>query len=378
MLNYHLIDSDEKVQILCALIAEQKSDDFIALDTEFDRVKTYFPELALIQLEIKGQCYLADPLRAELTSLIKTLCESKAQILLFSCDEDLEVLAHHARLASEKKILPEHLWDLQLLPLFAGINDKMGLQRAAAKYLGVELSKSETRSDWLMRPLSESQLEYAALDVAYLKDLMERELKEFAADDVRLQWFFKAMQQKREQYLKEPLADELYLSVGGAGELTEKALRRLQFICKKRYELGRSRNEALNRVITAKALLPLARFTPLTLQGLRDSGMKPGAVREYGYIVLKWIRESLELEDDTPVKAAYDAYAPGRSSKKSGNALKGFLEKQAKKSGIAPDLICSKKLINDYFYQKKQGQQPALEQGWMGECVGDCSGAFNA
>ena len=141
MLNYQLIDSEEQVQSLCALVAKQKSDDFIALDTEFDRVKTYFPELALIQLEIKGQCYLADPIRVELGPLIKTLCKSPAQILLFSCDEDLEVLAHHARLATGEIILPEHLWDLQLLPLFAGINDKMGLQRAAAKYLGVELLK---------------------------------------------------------------------------------------------------------------------------------------------------------------------------------------------------------------------------------------------
>lgn len=375
MLNYQLIDSEEQVQSLCALVAKQKSDDFIAIDTEFDRVKTYFPELALIQLEIKGQCYLADPIRVELGPLIKTLCKSPAQILLFSCDEDLEVLAHHARLATGEIILPEHLWDLQLLPLFAGINDKMGLQRAAAKYLGVELLKSETRSDWLMRPLSESQLEYAALDVAYLEALRKQELKEFSADDVRIQWFFKAMQQKREQYLKEPFADELYLSVGGAGELSEKALRRLQFICKKRYELGRERNEALNRVITGKALLSIARFTPLTLQGLRDSGMKPGAVRQFGYIVLKWIRESLELGDE-PIKPAYDAYAPGRSSKKSGNVLKAFLEERAKNCRIASDLICSKKLINDYFYQKKQGQKPLLEQGWMHECVGECSLAF--
>ena len=174
--------------------------------------------------------------------------------------------------------------DLQYLAAFEGADFQKGLQATLKQDLGIDLDKSQTRSDWLSRPLNSEQLQYAACDVAYLDRLYAFRMRNFKEHDIRFTWFLEAMRDKATQASAQVRPEELYMSVQGAGDyaLDQKFLLRLRYLCKKRYEYSVLHNEALNRVITGRALVNLAKLTPATRQGLYSSHMHREAVRQHG------------------------------------------------------------------------------------------------
>lgn len=368
--DYILCDSDESVKKLASELSALDENDVIALDTEFERSKTFFPTAAMLQLRFGARTYLADPIKADINEVIAGLCKTRAVVLMYSASEDLEVISLLARRARIKPELPSRIVDLQLMSAFLGKTFMQGLAKCVCEELGITLLKSETHSDWLSRPLTSSQLVYAALDVRYLDEIYKRYLKRFNDNDPRLRWFYMAMEDMRKETLSETDPFDLYRQVTGAGSLDRKALERLRFLCSKRYIFAMENNVALNRVITGRALCPIAERTPLTFQGLASCGMNWGAVREHGKLVIDWIKESLSLPGDS-VLPAYDAFSPGRTMKSGSEGIKYALSKAAQTSGICPELIATKKLINDWFYAKRTGGSPRLSSGWYKECVGD-------
>lgn len=134
----------------------------IAMDTEFVREKTFYPELALVQLGRPGEVLLLDaPRLGRLPAMIELL-RAPCLKVMHSAGEDLQAL-HHTY-----GCLPTPLFDTQIAAGMVGLPPSMSYQKLVAELCGVPLEKGETRSDWLRRPLSESQLHYAADDVRYL------------------------------------------------------------------------------------------------------------------------------------------------------------------------------------------------------------------
>lgn len=363
------IQSPAQAGPLCDLIDSLDPKARIALDTEFDRVTTFYPRLALLQLKIGKECYLIDPLTFDITPVLNSLCQSRALVLMFASAEDLEVIADATR-AQGKAALPQRICDLQLIEGFNLAGWMRSLQSALESELLVKLPKEETRSDWLQRPLSASQLQYAVQDVEYLEALYESELSKFIADDPRLEWFKAEMQRKRNLALLEIDPHTLYLGVAGAGSLSMPELIRLKYLCERRYEYARAHDIALNRVITGKALCALAKFTPMTFQALASCKVNWGAIRQHGKLMISWIKESMAIPQEE-LSLPYDAAAPGRSKENTGAALKLYLTECAKRQCIAPELLNSKKLITNYFYAKKTKGEALLEQTWMRECIGE-------
>ncbi len=138
----------------------------IGLDTEFMRTDTFAPKLALIQIEIAGHIALIDPIGdIEMGSLGARLGDPQTISIMHSASEDLDALS---------PLLPNSLgtlFDTQIAAAFAGLGPGLGYQKLVLAVCDVDLPKGETRSDWLKRPLSESQLEYAAQDVVHLPTL---------------------------------------------------------------------------------------------------------------------------------------------------------------------------------------------------------------
>ncbi|MGH8123012.1 MAG: ribonuclease D [Rudaea sp.] len=138
----------------------------IGLDTEFMRTNTFAPRLALLQVHIDGATALLDaPRLAGHVALAERLRDAAGVCVMHSASEDLEALA---------AIVPEgpaNLFDTQIAAAMAGLGFGLSYQKLVALLLGIDLPKSETRSDWLQRPLSPAQLDYAAQDVAHLPEL---------------------------------------------------------------------------------------------------------------------------------------------------------------------------------------------------------------
>ena len=141
---------------------------FVALDTEFVRVDTFYPQAGLLQVCAAGRVYLIDPLLIHDWSALAEVLRAPAVVkVLHSCSEDLEVLS---RLTGS---LPAPLFDTQLAAGYLNLGFSMGYSRLVQAVLGIELPKGETRSDWLQRPLSETQLSYAAEDALHLAEVYE-------------------------------------------------------------------------------------------------------------------------------------------------------------------------------------------------------------
>jgi ribonuclease D len=161
---------------LADLLAGQ-SQTTLALDTEFVRVDTFYPKLALVQVNLAGTAALIDPLALSgLGALGPRLAAAGTLTVMHSASEDLEAFGTVG-------VDVAALFDTQIAAALCGLGPGLSYQKLVAQLTGVDLPKAETRSDWLQRPLSPQQLEYAAQDVVHLPALH----KELAARLDRLE-----------------------------------------------------------------------------------------------------------------------------------------------------------------------------------------------
>ncbi|HEY0892485.1 MAG TPA: ribonuclease D, partial [Cellvibrio sp.] len=154
------IDQDDQLTELCAVWRKQAA---IAVDTEFMRSDTFYPIAGLLQIGDGKGCYLIDPLAIKnLAPLRELMLDTAVTKVLHSCSEDLEVFQRWLG------VVPAPLFDTQIAAAFAGLGFSLGYSGLVKNLLTIEIPKDETRSDWLQRPLSVAQLNYAALDVAHM------------------------------------------------------------------------------------------------------------------------------------------------------------------------------------------------------------------
>jgi len=144
---------------------------WIALDTEFIREQTFYPQLCLIQIATPDQIACVDPLALpSLDCLLDLLYDPAITKVLHAAHQDLE-LFYHLRGAA-----PVPVFDTQLAALVLGQGHQLSYAALVQQLLGVELDKAHTRADWRHRPLAPEWLAYAADDVRYLRGLYPRQL----------------------------------------------------------------------------------------------------------------------------------------------------------------------------------------------------------
>lgn len=162
--HHELVTSPDAVE---RLVREVAAADRYAIDTEFHRERTYFPQLALVQIQVGDAVYLVDPLAVEPRSL-QAMFESPALAVLHAARQDLEVLEHAVG------AVPTRVYDTQIAAGFLGYASA-SLSSLLDAELGVRAQKADRLTDWLRRPLTDRQLTYAAADVAHLLELHTRQ-----------------------------------------------------------------------------------------------------------------------------------------------------------------------------------------------------------
>ena len=138
----------------------------VALDTEFVWARTYRPRLGLVQIGTPNACWALDCLQGLSPTMLGGLvADSSVTKILHDAHQDLELLWHYTGAK------PQNVFDTQCAAGFAGLSSKIGLQKLLQEVLGVGLAKTETRTDWTHRPLTDAQVRYALDDVRYLDEL---------------------------------------------------------------------------------------------------------------------------------------------------------------------------------------------------------------
>ena len=152
----------------------QESAEFVCLDTEFVREKTYFPTLGLIQIATKSDVFAIDPIDSniELSSFKDLLANEKIIKVLHACSQDLEIFYNLF------STTPKNMFDTQVGAKMLGFGESISYGRLVEHYLNKRMDKSHRYTDWTKRPLEPEQLDYAALDVIYLVEIFEAMKKE--------------------------------------------------------------------------------------------------------------------------------------------------------------------------------------------------------
>ena len=353
---------DEHLARLCA---EWRLLPYVALDTEFMRVDTFYPIAGLVQVG-DGRCaYLVDPLRVHDWSAFAGLLEDPAVVkVLHACSEDLEVLL---RLTGS---LPQPLFDTQLAAGYLNIGFSMGYSRLVHNVLGLELPKGETRSDWLQRPLSETQVQYAAEDAQHLAELYQALLPRLSAD--KLRWVLDDGAELAGNLRREPDPEEAYREVKQAWRLKPQQLAVLKVLAAWRERQARARNQPRNRVLREASLWPLARSQPRDLVALaRIDEMHPRTVRQDGEALLEMIRQAAATPEQ-----AWPAPLPEPLPLEVSPLLKKLRavgQREAKALEIAPELMLRKKTLEALLksgYPQGPYQLPDSLRGWRRERMG--------
>jgi len=265
------------------LCVQWQSLPFLALDTEFIRINTFFPKLGLLQVCDNHRSYLLDPLRiSDWAPFIEILKNESIVKLLHSCSEDLVVF--HEFFGT----VPGPIFDTQRAAAFVNLGFSLSYQNLVQLLLQIDVPKGETRSDWLRRPLSQEQLAYAALDVAYLPDVYQL-LSSRLQDKGRLQWLQADCEQMRLVSLASAVEadwDDYYLSLGAAWRLNAEQLGVLRELCRWREVEARRRNKPRSWVAKDAELITIATVMPADMRALRMLTDLPAAFLNHDGSVL--------------------------------------------------------------------------------------------
>ena len=331
------IDTDAALVAACDTWASAQ---FLAIDTEFIRTDTFYPIAGLLQVGAGGELYLIDPLSitdwSAFTALLR--CRDLPKVI-HSCSEDLEVFQVLFQ------CIPQPLLDTQIGAGLAGMGAGLSYQRLVMECLGIHVEKGETRSDWLRRPLSESQCVYAALDVLYLQriyPILCQRLEEKGA----LSWWREDCDLVTAQAEKPFNPDEYYLRIKSLWKLSSRQQYALQMLCAWRETEARARNIPRGRVLKDAACFEIARLAPIESSQLgRIKEVSPGTIRRYGELILALVADARAADDSVFPPPAVKPLTPGQTQLY--KQMKAVAEDIADELGVAPEILAKKRDLEE-------------------------------
>ena len=333
----------------------------IGVDTEFVRERTYYPCPGLIQVADNHGVVIIDPLGiSDFGPLKDVLLDPSIVKLTHACDEDLEVLELLTGVTAC------NVFDTQLAGAFAGYGFSLGYRNLVEVLLDVVLDKDETRSDWLKRPLSPSQLRYAALDVMYLLPMYERLSREIATLG-RSAWYKEEFEHRRRARTVDKLPEAAYLRIRGREGLrsTERAV--LRALCQWRETEAMVRNIPRRHLLRDEVLLKLASDLVLDASALSNiDGLSERTRTRYGQALLTCIgsaRTETSAHTDDPINLR--SYA-GQMKR-----WKGIARSVADAHNLPPELLANRRALEELLIcvMKNKVSIPTIFQGWRFEII---------
>ena len=338
--------------------------DVLALDTEFVRTRTYYPELGMLQVSDGENCFLFDPVSLDLEVFSEILLNKKITKVLHSCSEDLEVFQHAFG------VLPRPIYDTQIASSFLGLGFSVSYQTLVEHYLSLHIKKDQTRSNWLARPLSEQQLEYAAQDVIYLYEVYEIQKSDLIGTQ-KSDWIKTELDKISFDIPTITPAENYYLKLGNLSRFSRRQLKLLKLLFAWREEKARAKNRPRNRIVEQKVLVNIVKERAFDNAGFLRAGLPNSQVKKYTSELkgLVSLSESAS-ENELPLEVLRDNL---KIDSKKVRLLQGIVEDRAQEYGIASELLCRKKSLEALLRSKEVAGKYLLPEslsGWREEVVG--------
>ena len=345
-----------------AFIERASSSSFLAIDTEFLREKTYYAKLCLLQIATENEVAIIDPFKVGSLTPLAVLFEDEAIVKVFhACDQDIEILYH------EIGVAPKPLFDTQVAAALLGHPKQVGYGALVHSICGVTLKKADSFTDWSVRPLSDSQIKYAADDVIYLAK-MYGPIVEKLEKAGRLSWLKHDFDELCDpaRFTVDPRKRFRHLKRGN--QLTRKQLSAAREMAARREQRAESRNLPRKWVMTDEQIVEICKRESRTIDDL---------------FLVRGVREKLSTRDAREVVALLckgmglpeDEWpTTGRSDRSERNVdvevglMGALLHLRAREAGVAPQAIASTSDLAALARGHKEDNE--LLRGWKYELVG--------
>jgi ribonuclease D len=363
------IQDDTALIELCEVLAQSS---VLAIDTEFVRTRTLYPKLGLLQVNNGEVLALIDPISInDLTPFWSLLEDGDICKVLHACSEDLEVFLTAANCR------PVNLIDSQVIMSFLGHGLSLGYAAMVKLFTDVELDKSESRTDWTKRPLTDRQLTYAEADVEYLYDIFPK-IKQLIED---AGWFDAAKQETELMIERKftPIDENLmYLNIKMNWKLNSKQLNLLKHLATWRFEQARKKDMPIGFIAKDHTLIALAQANPISVSAMIGlEGVETLDIKHKGKAMLQVLTKANKTpENEYPEKVARLDEYPGY--KQIFKQVKAFVVSAAAKADLLPENLASKKQINHFlsFHFKLNNAHENKSvvdvlNGWRTEVLGE-------
>lgn len=336
---------------------------WLALDTEFMREKTYYPQLCLLQVSNGQHIACIDPLALgldALTPILDIIYDPAITKVFHAASQDLEIFA------MLRETLPTPLFDTQIAAALLGQGNQISYAALILNMCDVELDKSHSRTDWLRRPLSDAQLAYAADDVRYLGQaylMLTEALAQQGKDD----WLEEDFAQLADvdKYRTDP--QTCWQQLRGIDKLPNQSLAIAQTIAAWREHQAQKSDRPKRWILPDETVLALAAQAPTDHDGLLAAGLSAKANDRFGSELLVRIRQAKNLPAaQWPTRPAFEK--PTTEQRKLIKTLMTQLQEIANQQQIDPGLLATRKVIQKLVLGERDLN---LLTGWRKAIAGE-------
>ena len=339
-------------------------DSFLAIDTEFMRERTYYPQLCLIQIAGKDEAVTVDALatKINLNPILDLMANHKIIKVFHACRQDMEIFFNLNRR------IPFPVFDTQIGAMVCGYGESVGYDKLVRQITGVQIDKSSRFTDWSHRPLSKQQLNYALSDVTHLRTVYESLLNQLEKNG-RINWLNEEFQNVLNPKTYDIPLDQIWkrLKIKSG---RPKFLILVRELCAFREKEAQSRNIPRNRVIRDDVLLDIAARSPrspVDLAKVRSLSTQFAEGR-LGKSILRVVAEASNIpESDAPQLEKLNKSKPQKPALI--ELLKVLLKHKSEDNNVAQKLIASTADL-EAIAENDNANVLALS-GWRKDVFGD-------
>jgi ribonuclease D len=357
-----IVATTEGLKELCQALS---GDDYVAVDTEFMREKTFWPELCLIQIAGAKREAVIDPLAdgINLQPFFDLMADRNVVKVFHAARQDLEIIWLKA------KLIPNPIFDSQVAAMVCGYGDQVGYEALARRIAKVSIDKSSRFTDWSRRPLSQKQLAYALSDVTHLRVIYEK-LRALLDKSGREPWLDEELAVLTSPATYEAHPEEAWKRVKFRPR-NAKQLAVLMTVAAWREREAQARNVPRSRILKDDAIAEIATQVPSDLNALKSlrSLRKGYAGSRMGTAILKAVASGLETDlADIPALEGDEPMLTERASVIS-DVLKLALKVVCEQEGIAPRIVASSGDLE--AIARDDGADVQVLRGWRRKVFGE-------
>jgi len=322
----------------------------ICIDTEFVRENTYYPILSLVQLNINNEIFILDCYNKEnlLKKLTNILIDNDILKIFHDCEQDIEILQ------SNLNINIKNIFDTQIANAFVCLEHHISYKNLVKRLLNKDVKKDQQHSNWIKRPLTQKQINYAGRDVIYLEELFDKLYKSLLNDN-KLDWFKEEMENILQHINSKNNVENLWKKIR-LDQTNLLNIELLKELSKFREEIAQNRNKPKSWILKDKEIIFISKKNKLELYPLSQLNLHKN-------------NKFFHIEDYEKIKIIIDKHSVFNNKQNKSikndfnglNNLKKELDQVSIEKNISKSLIANKRDLQDLL---DNNDSEKLQKGW--------------